>query len=413
MMRRFKFMILALVAMCGFTACEKDCDHDFIEVDYNKSLVGTWTLVNEGFAEAWVVKEDGSVEVTGVLDGEYYETKGTVKLKNNKIHYKFDDGSEFEGLLDIIPGKCFSMIDAWNYESDYRMVYQYCKNDLADEIVGMWVCNEGLPGVKNDMAIVTYSGNGKMTMTTQASAFIPSDVVNGECDYKVVGDLMFIFRPGATLASRLVYTPNGTTLGDIYTQTLYAPTEHGTVELTSSFLRIKQNLDLANNSYDYINIYVSNVKGEDKEFDIMGYTLNFATMDGSKLDKMLKSTLFQVGFPNANTIKYSYQFGEQKNEVTIPIEVEGNKLTLKMSNLGAALKDITFYAFQDADNTQMHLYMHRNTVVDFYTNMQALLDTWANDKDVINDAEAVKAIYNSFDKAIESINMSIILKSDK
>jgi hypothetical protein len=155
------------------------------------------------------------------------------------------------------------------------------------------------------------------------------------------------------------------------------------------------------------------MKGEDKEFDIMGYTLNFATMDGSKLDKMLKSTLFQVAFPNANTIKYSYQFGEQKNEVTIPIEVEGNKLTLKMSNLGAALKDITFYAFQDADNTQMHLYMHRNTVVDFYTNMQALLDTWANDKDVINDAEAVKAIYNSFDKAIESINMSIILKSDK
>jgi hypothetical protein len=297
------------------------------------------------------VKEDGAVEVTGVLDGEYYETKGTVKLKNNKIHYKFDDGSEFEGLLDIIPGKCFSMIDAWGYESDYRMVYQYCKNDLADEIVGMWVCNEGLPGVKNDMAIVTYSENGKMTMTTQASAFIPSDVVNGECDYKVVGDLMFIFRPGATLASRLVYTPNGTTLGDIYTQTLYAPTEHGTVELTSSFLRIKQNLELANNSYDYINIYVSNVKGEDKEFDIMGYTLNFATMDGSKLDKMLKSTLFQVAFPNANTIKYSYQFGEQKNEVTIPIEVEGNKLTLKMSNLGAALKDITFYAFQDADNT--------------------------------------------------------------
>ena len=70
-MKIFKLMIVALVAMCGLANCN-DCDHDFIEVDYSQALVGTWTLMNEGFAEAWVVKADGSVDVTGVLDGEYY-----------------------------------------------------------------------------------------------------------------------------------------------------------------------------------------------------------------------------------------------------------------------------------------------------------------------------------------------------
>ena len=48
-MKIFKFMTLALAAMLGFTACEnecehdlnKECNHDFIEHDYSKDLVGT------------------------------------------------------------------------------------------------------------------------------------------------------------------------------------------------------------------------------------------------------------------------------------------------------------------------------------------------------------------------------------
>ena len=71
-MKIFNFLVVTLVAMVGLNSCSEDCDHDFIEVDYSNALVGTWTLMNEGFAEAWVVKADGSVDVTGVLDGEYY-----------------------------------------------------------------------------------------------------------------------------------------------------------------------------------------------------------------------------------------------------------------------------------------------------------------------------------------------------
>ena len=87
-MKKLKLLVVVIVALFGFNSCSKDCGHDFIEVDYSKALVGTWTLVNDDFAEAWVVKEDGSVDVTGVLDGKYYETKGTVKVKNNKMTIK-------------------------------------------------------------------------------------------------------------------------------------------------------------------------------------------------------------------------------------------------------------------------------------------------------------------------------------
>ena len=45
-MKIFKLMAIALVAMLGFTACDKDCDHDFIEHDFTQEIVGTWTTLN-------------------------------------------------------------------------------------------------------------------------------------------------------------------------------------------------------------------------------------------------------------------------------------------------------------------------------------------------------------------------------
>ena len=48
MKKIFKFMILALVAMCGFASCSEDCDHEFAVVDYSEELVGLWTCMEEG-----------------------------------------------------------------------------------------------------------------------------------------------------------------------------------------------------------------------------------------------------------------------------------------------------------------------------------------------------------------------------
>ncbi len=404
-MKNFKFLAVALVAMLGFTACEKDCDHDFIEVDHSKDLVGTWTCFTEGYAEALVINADGSVLSTGVEDGEYWENiKGNIKTVNNKMTLTFEDGNNYEGRFEMICGEAFTIFDV----NGEHLTYRYCANDLSDELVGMWVCNEGLPGVENDMAIVIYSENGKMTMTTQASEFIPGDLVNGVSDYKVVGDLKFQFGPDDALATRVVYTPNGTTLGDIFTHTLYAPTENGVVKVTSSFLRIKQHLELPGMKYDYIKTFVTNVKGLDKDIEFMGTTFNFAKMDGVKLDKMLKTLLFAVEFPDANTIKYSCHYNNQPMSMEAPIAVDGNKMTVKMSEKNAALKDVDLYTFQDQDNTQMHMYMHSTGFVNFFGNMQV---TIMEQMDLIDttDAAAVKAVFDSIDEAVETINLSLVM----
>ena len=417
-MKNFKILLMALVAMCGLNSCSEDCDHEFFEVDYSKALVGTWTLVNEGFAEAWVIKEDGSVEVTGVLGGEYYETKGTIKLKNNKMSYKLDDGSDFEGILDIIPGKCFSMTYADYPDFEYRMAYEYCANDLSDEIVGMWVCNDGPTDGESDMMIQTFYENGKCTLT----GFLPLEgdseqVLNEATDYKVIGDLLFITIPAEKVGGekpicvvdKLTYTPDGTAYGDILTLKTYPGTDS---EIAMSFLRIKQSLNLAGNAYDYNNTYVSNVKGLDEDMTMMGYTFNIGKMEGKNLDKMLKTLLFAVEFPNANTIKYQYHYNGQNLVFEAPIVVDGNKVTIKMSEFSTYYRDVDMYMFQDQDDCQLHMYMPTYAFINYFANMDLAALAFAGEIDLTDEA-AVKAIFDRMDERVESINVSFTFKATK
>ena len=372
-MKIFKFMTLALVAMLGFSSCSEDCDHNFIEVDYSKDLVGTWTRLTANYAEALVIKADGSVVSTGVENGEYWDgVKGSIKTTNNKMTLLFEDNDNYEGRFEMICGEAFTIFD----ENGKHLTYRYCANDLADEVVGMWVCNDFTTNGDADMMIETFYENGKSTLT----GLLPMDdnyeqILNGATDYQVVGDLLFITIPAEKVdgknplyvADKLIYTPNGTAHGDILTMITY-PKEGGSAA-TSSWLRINQSLDLAGQKYDYIKTFVSNVKGEDKDIDFMGYTFNFAKMDGSGLDKMLKALLFAVEFPDANTLGYSYQMNGNKETYNSPIVVEGNTMTIKMSEKVATLKDVVLYAFQDADCSQLHFYMHKTAFVNFYTNM--------------------------------------------
>lgn len=410
-MKIFKLMIVALVAMVGLNSCSKDCDHDFIEHDFTKELVGTWTTLNGELAEAMVIKADGSFTTTGVMKGgSLYEEKGTIKVVNNKVTLAFDGDKEtFEGRLEFVAGKSMSLV--MFDDNDVRLDYDYCENDLSDEILGMWVCHEGLPGVENDMAVVSYSENGKMTMTTQASAFIPADLVNVVSSYVVVGDLLFmnVEEDGIyKYAARLAYTPNGTTLGDIFTQTLYTPTENGIVKVTSTFLRTKQHLELPGMKYDYIKTFVTNVKGEDKDIPFLNTSFNFAKMDGSIIDKFLKSILFTVEFPEANKIKYSYLLEGNNIVIDAPIEVDGNKMTIKMSANNPAYQDVDIYAFQDQDNTQMHWYMPTTSFEKFFgnTSVALMLGYGQLDKD---DTEGIANVYKTIADAVESINLSLVM----
>ncbi len=162
--------------------------------------------------------------------------------------------------------------------------------------------------------------------------------------------------------------------------------------------------------YDYSKNYVTNVKGLDKDIEFMGTTFNFAKMDGVKLDKMLKTLLFAVEFPDANTIKYSGYYNGEYIIMEAPIVVDGNKMTVKMSSKNAAFKDVDLYIFQD--NTQFHIYMSTTAFVNFFGNMQFTIMEQLGQLDT-TDAAAVKAVFDSIDEAVETINLSLIMTKAK
>ena len=409
-MKKINLLLLSLSAllMTCFTACENQ-----YEVDHTAELVGTWTNIRANYAEVLVFNADGTVLSTGVEDGEYWENvAGTYVIKDNVATMIFEDDDNVKGHIDVVPGIAFTV-----YEEDgENWTFNYCKEDLSDEILGMWVCNDGLSGEEKDMAIITYSENGKMTITTQASDVISNDFVKQESDYKVVGNLLFRILPkdnvpegkSPYVVSRLIYTPNGTTMGDILTEQQFAPSENGIVEISPSFLRIKQHLELPGNQYDYMKTFVTNVKGEDKDIPFLNTSFNFAKMDGSIIDKFLKSILFTVEFPDANKIKYSYLLEGQNIVLEAPILVEGNKMTIKMSAINPAYLDVDMYAFQDQDNTQMHWYMHTTSFEKFFANTSVALMLGYGQLDK-NDTEAIANVYKTIADAVHSINLSLVM----
>ena len=402
-MKNLKLLVVAFVAMLGFAACDNKTEH--IYDDHSADLVGTWTCFTENYAEALIIKADGTAVSYGVEDGEYWENvRGTIVVKEGEIIMTFEDDDNFTGHFDIIPGKSFSLYE----DSGERYIYQYCANDLSDEIVGMWVCNDG---VENDIAINTFAENGKSYITT----FLADEndyVLNKEGDYKVIGNLLIKTVKGDSNTSDsyivigLDYMPNGTELGDI--MTMYLPA----YEAKTTFLRIKQSLDLPGNKYDYRATYISNVKGEDKDIPFMNTSFNFAKMDGSIIDKFLKATLFAVEFPDANTLKYNFLLGGEISPTRAPIEVEDNKMTIKMSVTNPAYQDVVVYAFQDQDNTQMHLYMPTSSFEKFFANASVHM-MLSNGQLNENDTEAIANEFKKIADAIESINLSIVMTKAK
>ena len=409
-MKIFKLMVVALVAMLGFTACDKDPEH--IYDDHSADIVGTWSCLTENYVEVLIINADGSAVSYGIEDGEYWENvRGTVTVKENKITMMFEDDDNFTGHFDIIPGQAFSLFE----DTGERYIYQYCANDIADDIIGMWVCTDGHSTVENDMAIITYSEDGKMTMTAPNSTFIPGDFVNQVSDYKVVGDILFKIFPKentadkiSCLASRIVYTPNGTSLGDILIEHQYTPTENGVMELTFSFLRVKQHLDLKGQIYDYSAAYISNAKGKDEDFSMLGHTFNMANIKGSNFNMMFRTELFSIEF-KTNSIKQSFRANGQNIEVDFPITVDGNKVVLDMSAANPAFRKVEMHMFQDKDNTQLHMYMHTDAFINYFANLEIVTMMVEGKIDPTN-ATAVEKVFADMEARVESINASFVFK---
>ena len=381
---------------------------DFIEVDYSKDLVGTWTYVEGEQAEVIEIKEDGSFNITGVMiHGALYEEKGTIKVVNNKVSLVFEGDSEvFEGRLELVAGKSMSIV--LNEENDIRLTYDYCNVDLSDEIVGMWVLNNG-----QEMRIHSFDEKGNAVFTGWSDALDEFSVLE-DSEYKVVGDLIFQGFSNDKdsfpkyIASKLIYSPNGTAYGDImsFKHRLFDGTE--TIQ---SWLRVKQNLNLVNRTYDYISAYVSNAKGTDEDFTIMGHTFNMSNIEASNLDMMFRSILSCIEL-NENSFKYKLRLNGNEREMNDPISVEGNKVVVDMSATNPACRKVEMYMFQDADDCQLHIYMPTKSFINYFANL--LIPTLVSEGKLdTSDADGVEKVFADMESRIESINVSLIYKARK
>lgn len=406
-MKFFKILFVALVAMIGFNSCSDDCDHDFIEVDYSKKLAGIWTCLEaeNDYAEALVFNADGTVTSTGVFDGGYWEKKGTFKIEGNKMTLSYEDGDYLESRFEMVEGEVFSLVDDY---LDVRYNYYFCENDLSDEIVGMWVFNDN-----NEMRIHSFEKNGNAVFTGWSDALDEFSVLE-DSEYKVVGDLIFQGFSNDKdsfpkyIASKLIYSPNGTAYGDImsFMHRLFDGTE--TIQ---SWLRVKQNLNLVNRTYDYISAYVSNAKGTDEDFIIMGHTFNIAKMEANNLDMMFRSILSCIEL-NENSFKYKLRLNGNEREMNDPISVEGNKVVVDMSATNPACRKVEMYMFQDADDCQLHIYMPTKSFINYFANL--LIPTLVSEGKLdTSDAAAVEKVFADMESRIESINVSLIYKARK
>ena len=406
MKKIFLFCMTALVAMCGLNSCSEDCDHNFIEHDFTQDIVGTWTTLNGELAEAMVIKADGSFTTTGVMKGGYlYEEKGTIKVVNNKVTLAFDgDKDTFEGRLEFVAGKSLSLV--MFDDNAVRLTYDYCENDLSDEIVGMWVCNDGPTAAKEDMMVQTFNEDGSSIMTGRADEVLVNDK---STTYKVVGDLIFLTMSKETVkheAFRITYSPNGTAFGDIMTLTLCCNFD---IAPTTSWLRVKQNLNLTGKTYAYSSAYVSNAKGADVDFNITGNTFNMANIKAGDFDMMFRSVLFCVNL-NANSITQHFLTNGVDTSFDTPITVEGNKVTLEMSASNPAFRNIEMFMFQDADDSQLHIYMPTQSFINYFANLE-VVTLLTEGKIDPTDAAAVAKVYADMEARVESINVSFVMKA--
>lgn len=407
----FFTMSLLVLLMACFTACENR-----YAVDHTADLVGTWTCLKEDFAEELVIKADGSALSTGCDGEEIWENVlGNIAVKNGVITMAFEDGNHFKGHFDIIPGIAFSIYT----EQGEMMTYNYCAKDLSNEVIGMWVCNDGPVELENGMTIQNFDKNGTYSFTGMDRT-CGEFIVNGQGTYKVAGDLLIQSRPGNHLEegelpyilSRMVYAPNSTKLGDVLTLKEYTYMANNVLEANTSLLRVKKYLELPGSKYAYSATYVSNITGEDKNFDFLGNIVNFAKLDGTGFDKFMKSVLFNIEFTDAHTLTYKYLINGENIVVSPSIQVDGNKMVILMSQVDPIYRDIELYAFQDADKSQIHWYFPTTAFENFFANMSvaAMIN-----KGYINttDTDAIANIYNTIADAVHTINLSIVLKATK
>ena len=162
---------------------------------------------------------------------------------------------------------------------------------------------------------------------------------------------------------------------------------------------------------DYKSAYVTNAKGKDEDFSIMGNIFNIANINSGDFDIILGSTLFCVEL-NANSIKHKYILNGQDKVFDAPITVDGNKVTLDMSAVNPALRKVEMYMYQDADDSQLHMYMHTDAFINYFANLE-VVTLIAEGKINQTDEAAIAKVFADMEARVESINVSFVMKARK
>jgi hypothetical protein len=123
---------------------------------------------------------------------------------------------------------------------------------------------------------------------------------------------------------------------------------------------------------------------------------------------LFRSKLFCVDL-NANSIKQHFLTNGSDIEIEIPMTVEGNKVTLDFSTVNPACRKVEMYMFQDQDNTQLHMYMHTNSFVNYFANL-GIPGLIAEGKLDPSDTAAVEKVFADMESRVESINASFVFK---
>ena len=209
----------------------------------------------------------------------------------------------------------------------------------------------------------------------------------------------------------MTYASNGTSLGDILTENQYVYSDNGFGEITTSWLRVKQNLNLDDKVYAYNTAYVTNAKGTDEDFTMLGHTFNISNIKSNDFDVVFGADLYLVEL-NANSITHKFRPDGNDVEVVTPITVDGNKVALDMSTVNPACRKVEMFMFQDNDNSQLHMYMPTSSFINYFANL-GIPGLIAEGKLDPTDTAAVEKVFADMESRIESINVSLIYKARK
>lgn len=103
---KYLMMMIAMLAMCSFTGCDKDED----VIDPPQGFIGTWTYVDDSGSITFVFSKNGS----GSRMLDLIDKNGNTKSTNDKFKYTYSETSEGRGSIQVhISGS--DKVYTWTY----------------------------------------------------------------------------------------------------------------------------------------------------------------------------------------------------------------------------------------------------------------------------------------------------------